>query len=146
VRIVPGDARLQLRHAPPAHYGLLVLDAFSSDSIPSHLLTREAFELYLSKLAPGGLLALHISNRYLDLEPVVAAAAAELHLICRSAYDMDDDPANGKEESHWLLLARDERDLGKLQKATRWFPVQPRPGTCAWTDDFSNILGVFEWK
>ena len=146
VRIVAGDARLQLRHAPDRHYGFLVLDAFSSDSIPQHLLTREAFELYVRKLAPGGLLAIHISNRYLNLAPVIADIAGELKLVCRSAEDMEDDPANGKEESHWMLLARSEGDLGRLQRSSRFIPVAPQPGRRVWTDDYSNILSVFEWK
>ncbi|MFN0088137.1 MAG: spermidine synthase, partial [Blastocatellia bacterium] len=75
VETVLGDARLQLRHAPEKHYGLIVLDAFSSDAIPTHLLTREAFDLYLSKLADGGRIALHASNQYLDLRPAIGDLA-----------------------------------------------------------------------
>jgi hypothetical protein len=146
VMVVPGDARLQLRRAADAGFDFLVLDAFSSDSIPQHLLTREAFELYIRKLAPGGLLAAHISNRYLNLAPVIANIAGELGLHCRSAEDMLDDAANGKEESHWMLLARREEDLGRLQRSSRFIPLAPEPGRRVWTDDYSNILGVFEWK
>lgn len=146
VRIVPGDARLRLRTAADGQFGFLVLDAFSSDSIPQHLLTREAFELYVRKLAPGGLLAVHISNRYLNLAPVIADIAGELKLTCRSAEDMQDDPANGKEESHWMLLARGEEDLGKLRRSSRFIPIPPQPGRRVWTDDYSDILSVFEWR
>ena len=80
--IVIGDARLTLDRAPPASADLLVVDAFSSDSIPMHLMTREAFGVYRRHLRPGGLLLVHISNRYLDLKPVVAAAATEGRVEC----------------------------------------------------------------
>src|SRR5262249_58801214 len=77
VRVRLGDARLTLADAPPRHYGLIVIDAFSSDAIPQHLLTREALRLYLSKLAPDGLLAFHISNRYMDLQPILGDLAGD---------------------------------------------------------------------
>ena len=79
--MVVGDARLRLRDAPDGGYGLIVLDAFSSDAIPMHLLTREALRLYRDKLADGGLIAFHISNRYLDLAPVLGALARDAGLI-----------------------------------------------------------------
>jgi hypothetical protein len=149
VRIVEGDARLRLREAPGAHYGLIVLDAFSSDAIPVHLLTREAVALYLSKLADGGLLAFHISNRYLDLEPVVAVLAQSANLVCRSCDDVnlsDKEQAIGKEESHWVVLARGPEVLGNLNRKSRWLGVQGRAHVRVWTDDFSNIPSVFKWK
>jgi len=148
-KIVAGDARLRLREAPNEHFRLIVLDAFSSDAIPVHLLTREALKLYLSKLAPGGVLAFHISNRCLDLEPVLGALAKDAGLVCRSADDANlrpDELAAGKEESQWVLLTRRAEDLAGLNKNPRWLPVDQQPGLPVWTDDFSNIFSVFKWK
>jgi hypothetical protein len=149
INVVVGDARLRLREARPREFGLIVLDAFNSDVVPVHLLTREAIDLYLSKLAEGGLLAFHISNRYLDLEPVVAELARNANLVCRSRDDWNVTPeelANGKEESHWVVLARRQEDLGKLNKDSRWLPLDSYASLRVWTDDFSNILGVFKWR
>ncbi|HXT41060.1 MAG TPA: fused MFS/spermidine synthase [Candidatus Angelobacter sp.] len=147
--IVSGDARLRLAEAPPGHYGLIVLDAFSSDAIPVHLLTREALGVYLKKLAPGGLLAFHISNRSLDLEPVVGALARDAGLICVGWDDWNVSTAerlDGKEESQWVVMVRRREDLGRLGRAARWLPVQGGVVSRVWTDDFSNLLGVFKWR
>jgi len=149
VRVIVGDARLRLGEAAPNQYGLIVLDAFSSDAIPVHLLTREALALYLSKLADGGLLVFHISNRYLDLEPVLGDLANQAKLIGRHWDDWNISPeesANGKEESHWVVMARRESDLGYLNKKARWLPLEGRSPPQVWTDDFSNLLGVFKWR
>ena len=94
--VVVGDARLRLRDAPDGGYGLIVLDAFSSDAIPMHLLTREALRLYRDKLADGGLIAFHISNRYLDLAPVLGALARDAGLIDRIRRDRDISPEQAK--------------------------------------------------
>jgi hypothetical protein len=146
VSVVLGDARLRLREAADSHYGLILLDAFSSDAIPAHLLTREALRLYLSKLAANGLLAFHISNRNLDLQPVVAALAADAGLICRVA---DFDPgaserSNGCESSTWVLMARNLGDLGALARNTVWLPPEG-PRRPPWTDERSNVLGAIRW-
>ena len=149
VRIIVGDARLRLHEAPARHYTLIVLDAFSSDAIPVHLLTREALDLYLAKLADGGLLAFHISNRYLDLEPVLADLGRNAKLTCRHWDDWNVSPeelAEGKEESHWVVMARRESDLGFLLKISQWLPLEGRSPPQVWTDDFSNLLGVFKWR
>src|SRR5712691_3461410 len=146
VDIVLGDARLTLAHQADGAFGLIVLDAFSSDSIPLHLLTREAMVGYVAKLAPGGLLAYHISNRYLTLEPVVAAAAADLGL---GAWIQENDPtaeerAQGKTTSTWMIVARDRRDVAALiAPPSRWRSSRPLAGSLAWTDDFSNVIGAF---
>ncbi len=144
--IIAGDARLRLRDAPDRHYGLIVLDAFSSDAIPVHLLTREALALYLGKLAQGGVLAMHISNRYLDLEPVVADLAKDAGLACLAWDDNVEDKANGKEPSHWVVIARQAEDLGTTARDKHWLPLAGRARPEVWTDDFSNILGVFKWR
>ena len=147
--VLLGDARLRLREALPHHYGLLVLDAFSSDAIPLHLITREALDLYLSKLAAGGVLAFHISNRCLDLEGVLGDLAKDANLVCHSRDEMDPGPvelAAGKDQSHWLVMARRQQDLGRIAKDSRWLPVRGRPNAQVWTDDFSNIISVFTWN
>jgi spermidine synthase len=143
-----GDARLRLREAVPGQFDLMILDAFSSDSIPVHLITKEAFELYLAKLAPGGLLTFHISNRSLDLEPVVGDLARDLGL---AAMAQEDEPRpaeieEGKSHSHWVVLARSEEDFGRLTRNSRWLPLEARGDARVWTDDFSNILSVFRWR
>lgn len=145
-RIVEGDARLRLAAEPDAHFDLVVLDAFSSDAIPVHLLTREAIQLYLRKLRPGGIVAAHISNRYLGLEPVLAAHARDLALECRSADDTEDDPQLGKEASHWLVLARDPADLGRLVRQSLWVPATASDHVTGWTDQRAAVLEVLEWR
>jgi SAM-dependent methyltransferase len=146
-RLVEGDARLRLREAADGGYDLLVLDAFSSDAIPVHLITREAVALYLRKLAPGGMLAFHISNRYLDLEPVLANLAADLRLVALGCDDMsltDAEFATGREQSHWVVMARTEADLAGFQRRIRWSPLEGRAGVGVWTDDFSSPLRVIQ--
>jgi SAM-dependent methyltransferase len=146
-RLVEGDARLRLREAPDGGYDLLVLDAFSSDAIPVHLITREAVELYLRKLAPDGMLAFHISNRYLDLEPVLANLAQELRLVALGCDDMsltEAEFATGREQSHWAVMARGAEDLVGFQRRTRWSPLTPDPRVGVWTDDFSSPLRVIQ--
>ncbi|MBX9623333.1 MAG: fused MFS/spermidine synthase [Gemmataceae bacterium] len=108
-----GDARLKLAEDEDRKYGLLMVDAFSSDSIPVHLLTREAVELYMQRLAPGGVLALHISNKYIRLEPVAAKIAHELGLAAR-VWNDNNEGRPGKTASSWVVLARDAKDLGVL--------------------------------
>ncbi|MBM3832062.1 MAG: spermidine synthase [Verrucomicrobia bacterium] len=145
-RIILGDARLRLREAPGQHYSLLVLDAFSSDSIPVHLLTEQAFNLYLAKLADGGMLAMHISNRYLDLAPVIGNLAKNAGLIALVWDDLTEDKPNGKEPSQWVVLARQAKDLGPLAHDPRWQHNVSPAKAAVWTDDFSNILSVFKWR
>jgi hypothetical protein len=148
VDVVLGDARLTLSDAPDAHYDLLILDAFSSDAIPVHLITREALKLYLDKLSDRGLLALHISNRYLDLEPVLGNLAADAGLVSRIRKDVQLSPAElrqGKFRSRWVVMAPRPENLGSLLDDERWRPVATQPGAALWTDDFSNILAVMKW-
>ena len=140
-----GDARLSLADEPDGRFDVLLVDAFSSDAIPLHLLTREAVALYFDKLATGGLLMVHVSNRHLDLKPVLGNLADALHLIAR-ARDDDDEEAKGKCGSNWVVLARRTQDLGALGKDADWTPVEPSPDQRLWTDDFSNIIGVVDWR
>lgn len=143
-RIILGDARLTLAEAPSGRYGLVVLDAFSSDSIPVHLLTREAVALYLSKIEPAGVLLVHITNRYVDLAPVLARLVQEQGFACRLRDD-EREFETGKDGSTWVVIARSERDLGGLARNGAWKKMAPRPGVGVWTDDFSNLLSVFKW-
>jgi hypothetical protein len=148
-QIVLGDARLKLRDAPDESYDLIVLDAFSGDTIPMHLLTRESLALYLRKLAPGGVLAFHISNLYLDLAPTLGAQAHDAGLMCLMADDTGVSQAQidaGKFPSIWLVMARSKADLGALATDPRWMPVKTPPGTQVWTDDYSNLLRTIKWK
>lgn len=155
-RIVVGDGRLTLAREPAASFDLLVLDAFASDSIPAHLVTREAFRLYLEKLAPDGLILVHVSNRYLDLEPLVAAVAADAKLAARMF-----DTSRGEREadspyrvfSYWVALGRSEARLAALTEAFdaktpskwgTWRSLKPRPGFRVWTDDYSNIVTLMQ--
>jgi hypothetical protein len=112
-------------------------------------MTGEALDLYLSKLAAGGLLAFHISNRSLDLEPVLGDLANSRGLVCHAHDEVEPDPfsrAEGNDQSHWLVMARQPEDLGPLMKDSRWLPIQARRQPEVWTDDFSNLLKVFRWK
>jgi hypothetical protein len=146
--IVLGDARLKLREADDKKYGIIVVDAFSSDAIPIHLITREALQLYFRKLTDDGILAVHISNRHLNLEPVLANLAQELGLTCLRQYDNDVEKRgiSGISSSDWVVLARRREDLGKLADDERWSPLETEPKVGVWTDDYSNLLSVFIWK
>ncbi|MBW8783493.1 MAG: hypothetical protein JF593_02450 [Novosphingobium sp.] len=145
-RVVLGDARLALARMLPASLDLLAMDAFSSDSIPLHLVTDEAFGVYLRDLAPKGVLLVHISNRYLDLEPVLAAEARRRGLI---AAIRDDNPQGNDlfTASSWVLFTRDPAQLRTLEQrfpASPWLPLRriaPRP----WTDDHASILPYIRW-
>jgi protein-L-isoaspartate O-methyltransferase len=147
VDVVLGDARLSLAHAPPRHFDVLIVDAFSSDAIPLHLITREALQLYLDKLADDGILVLHVSNRYLDLAPVLGKLAEDAGATLRIRQDTAvtvEEFRNGKIPSSWAVMARRPQWLGKLAHDPRWKPIPARRETPLWTDDFSNILAVLK--
>ncbi len=137
--ITLGDARLTLANATDARYDLIIVDAFSSDSIPVHLLTREALRIYLSRLTPDGIIVAHISNNHLDLSGVVTATAASEGLLAR-IYDESEVPNLDPmiKFSTVMVLARNDGDLGSLQD---WDVEKPAPGQAPWSDDFSNLLG-----
>lgn len=149
VEIKIADGRIGLAHAPDNSYRVIVLDAFTSDAIPVHLLTRDAVEMYMRKLTPDGLLAVHISNRYFKLAPVLAKIAESLSLV---AYVRDDNVvtkeqnADGKAESTWVILARDPKHLRGLELLPTWERLIAKPADPLWTDDYSNILRVMNWK
>jgi hypothetical protein len=168
--IVLGDARLKLEEMTDRKFNLLLVDAFSSDSIPVHLLTKEAVELYMNRLTDHGLLAIHISNKFVKLEPVVAEIAAELNLAAR-VYSDNDQTAPGKSTSHWVVLARTEADLGPLGASymiarlenpypltaaagglvfydfkAKWQPLTRIDGVRLWTDQYADVLQVMMLK
>src|SRR5690606_19952745 len=146
--ILPGDARLMLQRAPRAAYDLLILDAFSSDAIPMHLITREALALYLDKLAPGGVIAWHLSNRHLDLAPIIGDLAADAGVVAwrRSDPSSRAEIANYHLPSVWIAIARRPEHLGSLLTDPRWTRLQGRPDARPWTDDFSNIVSALRWR
>jgi len=148
-KVVLGDARLKLRDVADQSYDLFVVDAFSGDTIPMHLTTREALALYLRKLAPGGILAFHISNNHLKLAPVFGALASDAGLVCL----IDDDTTvtheqfdHGKYASQWVVMARSRADLGALATDPRWVPLNAPAGTQVWTDEYSNLVRIIKWN
>ena len=145
--VVIGDARLELGKLPPAAFDVLVIDAFSSDAIPVHLLTREALAVYTRALSPHGLLMLHISNRYIDLEPVVAANARDGGLAVLSRLD---NPADRERytPSRWIALSREASVLEALVRSSPghpWTPLEDT-GAKAWSDDHASILPFIRWE
>lgn len=144
-KIVLGDARLQLQNAPDQHYGLIVLDAFNSDAIPIHLMTQEAISLYMSKLAIGGMLAFHVSNRSLKLDTVLADLAKQNGAMSLSFADGEHNPETGKDPSEWVVIAQHSPAFDSLSQRRNWRLLEGRAGSAVWTDDFSNILRVFRW-
>ena len=145
IDVVIGDGRLTLRGAADGSQDLIVLDAFSSDGIPTHLLTREAMQLYQAKLRPDGVFAAHISNRYLHLEPPVAALAQELGLFALANHNVQIDAdarRAGRLPSHWVLVSRNTRTLDGLVGTLGWRTLDRPVAMRSWTDDYSNILQV----
>jgi SAM-dependent methyltransferase len=147
VKVIIGDGRQNLSREPDGTFDLLVLDAFSSDAIPIHMLTREALAMYLRKLAPGGIAMLHISNRFLRLEPVVANLVADAGVSARlQLYDPDpNDSTLGASASTWVAVARNQVDLEFLEGDDRWFSLEPEPAVGIWTDDYSNLFRILIW-
>jgi SAM-dependent methyltransferase len=147
VEVIIGDGRQNLSRAPDGTFDLLVLDAFSSDAIPVHMLTREALALYLRKLAPGGIVMLHISNRFLNLDPVAANLVVDAGVAGRlQTYEPDpNDTPPGASSSTWVAVARTPADLEFLDGDERWTDVEPDPAVGVWTDDYSNIFRILVW-
>lgn len=147
--IVLGDARLTLEGLEPGTLDILAVDAFSSDSVPIHLLTREAFQVYARALQPRGILLVHISNRYLDLEPVLAAAALrggwEAALL---DYRPEDDAKDYATASVWVAMAKDPEVLGRMMVSSgsngRWRDLESQRGFAGWSDDYASILPLIE--
>jgi hypothetical protein len=144
VPIMLGDARLTLADAPEGSYDIIYVDAFTSDAIPIHLLTREAMAVYLSKLAPHGIVVIHVSNRFLELASVVTGIAAANGAVAR-VNDGSDFVENMSEYlfvGTVVAVARNNQDFGALARSDYW-PLQPPDlNQWVWTDDYSNIVGA----
>ncbi len=142
--VITGDGRLSLAKADAQSYGVIMLDAFSSDAVPMHLMTKEALAVYLSKLASGGIVVFNISNWHLTFQAVLARLAADAGLV--ALWQREPPTAGswqtGKFPSEWMVLARDRRDFGRLNEDPRWSIPTASASTPLWTDDFSNILSV----
>ena len=146
-RVVLGDARVTIDTAPDAYYDVLVLDAFSSDSIPMHLVTREALRVYLRKLAPGGRMLFHISSRTIDLREVIGSLAADAGLTARLSVDVP--PANASIFRHSpsivVAVARNVGDLNGLDQASGWRRLPAGSAQSLWTDQQSDLLHVIKF-
>jgi len=142
-RIILGDARLTLDEAPDGSYDVIIVDAFTSDAIPIHLVTREAMAIYLKKIAPGGIVTIHVSNRHLELASVVAGIAAANGMVARvnEGTDVVENDAEYVFLGTVVATARTDEDLGPLAKSEHWELQQPDPKQWVWTDDYSNIIG-----
>lgn len=143
-KIVLGDARLTLADASDGVYDLIIVDAFSSDAIPIHLLTKEAMAIYLRKLAPGGIVVMHISNRHMELGSVVAGIAQANGLVTRqnSRAKENEDSDKYLFSSTVAACARTDADFGVLTRQEKGWELLPAPSRRVWTDDYSNIVGA----
>lgn len=148
IRIVLGDARLSLAKEPVQAFDLVIVDAFGSDAVPVHLLTREALGLYFRTLDERGVLAFHISNRFMDLQPLLGDLGTDAGVVTLGQIDDHVTPEQeiaGKSASSWVLMARSASDLGPLADDPRWHRLTARARPTVWTDDFSNPLSVMRW-
>ena len=153
-KIVLGDARLQLaREIAQQPYDVLIMDAYSSDAIPIHLITKEAMQLYQSRLSADGLLIFHVSNRYFKLQPILANLAQETGMVglrtARADFEKIDPnqpaapAASGTTLAEWVVLARSPAQLADLARSPRWEPLKADASKPIWTDDFASLLGAF---
>ncbi len=153
-QIILGDGRLQLARANDNYYDLLIMDAFSSDAIPTHLVTLEAIQLYLQKLKDNGIIAINISNRFINLEPILTNLSQQLKLVSYSQIDRTISPEQkiqGKTASQWIILAKTPESLGTLISDSRWhnsnkMASKTNSKPTVWTDDFSDIWQVLKFN
>ena len=141
-KILIGDARLRLQEMPGSVFDLMILDAYSSDAIPIHLLTREALALYRSKLTPGGVLMFHISNRHLRLDRVIGALVRDAGMASLiQKHSPDSTAPKHVVTSEWVAVAERPADLSALRGSGKWKAL-PKTNLRPWTDDYSNIIPV----
>ena len=142
IELALGDARLSLEREPSQQFDVLAIDAFSSDAIPVHLITSEALAVYRRHMKPGGVIAFHVTNRYLDLVPVVQALA-DAHGL-KAILIRDDTKNTLTSTSDWVLLSDNPASLAKADLADNATPIEPRPDWRVWTDDFNNLVQVLK--
>jgi SAM-dependent methyltransferase len=143
--VVMGDGRLSIEKQPDSTFDVLMLDAFDSDSIPAHLVSREAVQMYLRKLKPNGMILFHVSNRYMNVEGLVSTLVVDASLESLARYD-DDEEAPGKTSSDYIVAARRPESLGSLEQNENWTRVEKPDGIQPWTDDYSNMLQIVRWR
>jgi tetratricopeptide (TPR) repeat protein len=148
IDVVLGDARVSLVHGPPRKFDLLVVDVFSSDSVPIHLITREAMKIYLDRLTEHGLLAVHVSSRYLNMTPILGRLAEDAGMVARIGVDSFARGGPKRYASEWVIMVRRADDLKWFAADTVWDPLLSDGGR-VWSDDFSNVVaamhGQFGW-
>jgi hypothetical protein len=143
IEITLGDARLSLEREPPQQFDVLAVDAFSGDSIPVHLLTRQAFELYFRHLKADGVLAVHVSNQFLDLQPVVEAAASSLHKQALLISNGDDHP-DGIYAANWILVGDSQAFVEQPEMDDAGVQLTPSQNDVLWTDDYSSLFKILK--
>jgi spermidine synthase len=151
IDIVMGDGRLSMENEPPQNFDILIMDAFSSDAVPVHLLTKEAFEIYLKHLKPDGAILVNISNRYLNLRPVVENAAREFKLECHTINSEDGGGSENDEGSWWLysstwmILSRNQEFMNRSALRYASAPATgDEPKVPLWTDDYTSMFRVLQ--
>jgi SAM-dependent methyltransferase len=144
-RVIIGDGRLSMDKVEDGSFDVLMLDAFNSDSIPTHLVSREAIQVYLKKLKPDGLLLFHVSNRYMNVEGIVSAVALDAGLKGMVRYD-GADPHTGKYGSNYVVVARRIEDFGELAHNKSWMEIKKPENIQPWTDDYSNMMAIIRWR
>ena len=145
IDLVEGDARLSMETEPPQQYDVLAVDAFSGDAIPVHLLTAEAIQLYQRHMRPGGILAFHVSNTYVDLGPVVAQQAEHAGLSAVMVSNPDDEYTGGY-AADWVLVTSNREFLGLPKISQKAETISPKPGLRLWTDDYSSLWPIMKWS
>ena len=144
VEVILGDARLSLAAESPQHFNVIVVDAFSGDAIPVHLLTREALALYRRHLQPGGVIVFHVSNQYINLEPVVAAIAADAGMKAVSVHSRGDEQ-NGFYYADWILVTANETLLSQPEIVNNGFATPLQANVRLWTDNYSSVFPLLKW-
>lgn len=144
LQITAGDGRLKIKSAPDKYLDLIIIDAYSSDSIPTHLLTQEALNLYLSKLTDKGTIAFHVTNTYYDLKPVLAKLAESLGLQTLSSNDFHTGRSPLKEPSDWMIISKNQDLLNRLKNNKNWQEVPSPDNIKIWTDDYCDLLSVLK--
>jgi SAM-dependent methyltransferase len=145
IDVVLGDARLSLASEPPQNFNVIVVDAFSGDAIPVHLLTREALALYRRHLRPDGIMVLHVSNQYIDLEPVVAGIAGDAGLRAVSVHSHGDEQT-GLYYADWILVTANQSFLHQPEVVNNGFSTPLKPGARLWTDNYSSVFPLLKWQ